>query len=64
MHNEKYYVGIQNGSLAICHIRVRTIEQHKPEQYLVKHGRPTVNLHPGRATKRYSFFVFRGCETF
>ena len=30
----------------------------------VQHGRPTVNLHRGRVTKRYSFFMVRGCETF
>ena len=30
----------------------------------VQHGRSTVNLHRRRATKRYSFFVVRGCETF
>jgi len=66
MHKEKSYFGTRNGSLAIglCHIRVATIEQHEPEQYLVNNGRSTVNLHRGRATKRYSFFVVRGCETF
>jgi hypothetical protein len=42
--------------LAIYHIGVVTIEQYEPAQWLVKHGRSTVNLHRGRATKRYSFF--------
>ena len=56
MHNEKSYFGTQNGSLAICHIGVVTIEQYEPALQLVQHGRSNVNLHPGRATKRYSFF--------
>jgi hypothetical protein len=64
MHSEKSYFGTQNGSLAICHIGVVTIEQYKPAQWLVQHGRSTVNLHRGRATKRYSLFVVRWCETF
>ena len=64
MHNEKSYFGTQNGSLTICHIGVVTIEQYEPAQWLVQHGRSTVNLRCGRAMKRYSFFVDRGCETF
>ena len=44
------------GSLAICHIGVATIKQSEPAQYAVQHGRSTVSLHCGRATKRYSFF--------
>jgi len=64
MHNDKSYFGIQNGSLAIRHIGVVTIKQFEPAQYAVKHGRSTANLHRGRATKLYSFFVVRLCETF
>jgi len=64
MYNEKSYFGIQNVSLAICHIGVMTIKKFEPAQYAIQHGRSTVNLHSGRATKRYSFFVVRGCETF
>jgi len=56
MHKEKSYFKTQNGSLAICHIGVITIEQYEPVQQLVQHGRYTVNLHRGRATKCYSFF--------
>jgi hypothetical protein len=64
MHNEKSYFGTQDGSLAICHIGVVTIEQYEPAQKLVEHGCSTVNLHRGRPTKHYLFFVVRGCETF
>jgi hypothetical protein len=64
MHKVKSYFGTQNGSLAICHVGVVTIKQFEPAQWTVEHGRSTVNLHRGRATKRYSFFVVRGCETF
>jgi len=64
MHIEKSYFGTQIGSLAICHIEVVTIEQYEPAQLLVQHGRSNVNLHCGRTTKRYSFFVVRRCETF
>jgi hypothetical protein len=64
MYNEKSYFGTQNGSLAISDIVVVTIEQYVPVQYVVQHGRSTANLHRGRATKRYSFFVVRGCEAF
>jgi hypothetical protein len=62
MHNEKSDFGTQNSSLAICHIGVMMIEQYEPAQLLVQHGHSTVNLHRGRAKKRYSFFVVRGCE--
>jgi len=64
MHNKKSYFGTQDGSLAIRHIGVVTIEQYEPAQKLVQHGCTTVNLHCGRAMKHYSFFVVRGCETF
>jgi hypothetical protein len=64
MHNEKSYFGTQNGSLAMCRIGVVTIEQYEPAQELVQHGRSTVNFYHGRAAKRYSSFVVRGCETF
>jgi len=60
MHNEKSYFWTQNGSLAIYHIGVVTIEQYEPAQQLVQHGRSIVNLHRGRATKRYSFLVVSG----
>ena len=32
MHDEKSYFGIQNGSLAVCHIGVVTIKQFEPAQ--------------------------------
>jgi len=64
MHKEKSYFGTQNGSLGICHIGIVTIKQFEPAQSAVQHGCSTVNLHRGRATKRYLFFVVRGCETF
>ena len=32
MHNENSYFGTQNGSLAICHIGVVTIEQYELAQ--------------------------------
>jgi len=64
MPNQKSYFGIQNGSSAICNIGVVTIKQFEPTQYAVKHGLSTVNVHRGRATKLYSFFVVRVCETF
>ena len=32
MHNEKSYFRTQNGSLAICHVVVVTIEQSDPAQ--------------------------------
>jgi len=32
MHKEKSYFVTQNGSLAICHIGVVTIEQYEPAQ--------------------------------
>jgi hypothetical protein len=64
MHNEKSYFRTQNGSLAICHIGVMTIEQYEPAQQLIERGRSNANLRRGRAMKRYSFFVVRGCETF
>jgi len=32
MHNEKSYLGAQNGSLAICHTGVVTIKQFEPAQ--------------------------------
>ena len=57
MHNEKSYFRKQNGSLAICHIGVVTIEQYEPAQYLVQRGRYNANLHRGRATGLYLFFV-------
>jgi hypothetical protein len=63
MHNEKSYFRTQSGSLAICHIGVVTIEPYKPAQQFVQHGRSTVNMHHGRATKRYWYFVAKGCET-
>jgi len=56
MHNEKSYFGTQNGSLAICHIGVVTIEQYEPAQWLVKHGRSIVNLH--RKKSNEVLFVF------
>ena len=62
MHKEKSYFGTQNGSLAICHMGVVTIEQYEPAQWLVIHGRSTVNLRRGRATKLF-FLVVRRCET-
>jgi hypothetical protein len=46
MHSEKSYFGTKNGSLAICHIGLVTIEQCEPAQWLV-HGRSTVNWHRG-----------------
>jgi len=49
MHNQKSYFGTQNGSLAICHIGVVTIEQCESAQLAVQHGRSAVNLHRGRA---------------
>jgi len=55
MHNEKSYFRTQNGSLAICHIGVITIKQFDHAQYAVQYGRSTVNLHRGRATKRFIF---------
>jgi hypothetical protein len=61
---ERSYFGTQNGSLAICHIRNVTIEQYEPAQYLIQHGRSTVNLNRERATKRRSFFVIRGRKNF
>jgi hypothetical protein len=64
MHNEKSYFWTQNGSLATGHIGVVMTEQYEPAQSPIQCGRSTVNWHRGKATKLYSFFVVRGCETF